>query len=208
MTNPLGLPDDAILARPSPLRELLGEASLYVKPVTLEGPEWGKLQGQTLGLRSLSAARPVEALGRAVEWCLKAPKLDRGDMHLEGSNEAGALDLVTRAQTLHLALVDPKPPHASITQKPEEVLDLFTAEQVVWLFERYSEVQQERSPIKHLADPAAVKEVAAALGKGFLSGTSLKSFDAATLRSICLELADQLSKRTTPPSSDTDSPNS
>jgi len=205
VTNALGLPDDAILARPSPLRELLATKPVHVTPVRLEDPLWGPLQGKTLGVRSLSAGQPVECVGRAIEWCLKTAKIDRADLYTD--NGGAALDLITRVEILHLALVDTAPPYARLTDNPGEILELFTAEQVVWLHDRYGEVQQARSPIKHLADPEKIKEVAAALGKGFLSPTSLKSFDAGTLRSISHELVELLLKQTMPPSSGTGSPN-
>lgn len=204
MTNPLGLPDDALIERPSPLAELLGEAPVFVRRVDLTGEEWGRWQGQHVGLRSLPNSTHAKAYGHAIAWLTGDAKLAREDLFSELG--AATLEIETRVQILAQALVSPEPPHARMVKQASDVRDRFTPEQVVWLFERYEEVQQQRSPIKAITDPAKVKELADALGKGFLPRTSVSSFDAGTLRRIMLELVDRHSTPTSPSSSDTCSP--
>lgn len=204
MTNPLGIPDEALLDRPSPLAELLGDAPIFVQRVELAGEEWGRWAGHHVGLRSLPNGAHAKAYGHAVAW------LTGGDVRLAREDlfsELGQVTLETevRVQILALALVSPDPPHARMVKSAGDARDRFTPEQVVWLFERYQDVQQARSPIKTLLDPERVKELADALGKGFLPTTSLKSYDAGTLRRICIALVDRLSKPTPPSSSDTSS---
>jgi len=204
VTNPLGIPDEALLERPSPLAELLGDAPVFVRRVELAGEEWGRWAGHHVGLRSLPTGAHTKAYGDAIAWLTAEARLTRED--LMADEGAASLEVETRVQILAQSLVSPVAPHARMVKSAADVRDRFTPEQVVWLFERYQEVQQARSPIKTLADPAKVKELADALGKGFLSATSLKSYDAGTLRRICIELVARLSTPTTPSSSGTSSP--
>ena len=203
-TNPLGLPDEALLERPSPLAELLGDAPIHVTRVDLAGAEWGRWEGHHVGLRSLPAGAQVKAYGHAIAWLKGEAKLSHEDLF--GDMGSASLEIETRVQILSQALVSTAPPHARLVKGPADVRDRFTSEQVVWLFERFEEVQQARSPIKALTDPAKVKELADALGKGFLPTTSLKSYDTATVRRITTELVSLLLRQTPPSSSGTSSP--
>lgn len=203
--NPLGLPDEAVTRRPSTLREMLGHQALPYAVVTLDDASWGALYNKAVGLRALPAGRQSQAVGAAIRWLTTEGGFERADVFTEtGEN---ALELEFKVQLLAAALVSADDPKKRLVDGPADVRELFLPEQVQWLFERYLEHQRERSPIKAMG-PETIRQIAAELGKGYRPATSLKSYDAATLRSIVIELANQLLMRTTPPSSGTPSPTS
>ncbi len=208
MSNPLGLPDDAIVKAPSGLRLLSLRQMLGAGPVPhavhqLRGVAWGQLDGARVALRSLSTDEQERCVADALKWLTEGAKIQRADVYTETGEQA--LQVEFQVQTLARALVSADDPRKALCESAADVRELLTPEQVAWLFERYTEFQAERSPYQKLS-PEGVEEVATALGKGFLPPTSLSSYDAATLRSIVTALVNQRSTRTTAPSTDTPSP--
>lgn len=208
MSNPLGLPDDAIAKAPSglrllSLRQMLGNGPVPHATHTLAGAAWGPLDGTRVALRSLSTDEQERCVADALKWLTEGAKLQRADVYTETGEQA--LQVEFQVQTLARALVSGDDPRKPLCEGPADVRELLTPEQVGWLFDRYTEFQTTRSPYQKLT-PEGVEEVATALGKGFLPLTSLSSFDAASLRSIVTALVNRPSTPTTAPSSATPSP--
>lgn len=208
MSNPLGLPDDAIAKAPSALRQLtlrqmLGSGAVPHAVHTLQGGAWGPLDGTRIALRALSTDEQERCVADALKWLTEGAKLQRADVYTETGEQALAVEY--QVQVLARALVMPDDPRKALVEGAADVRELLTPEQVAWLFEQYTAFQATRSPYQKLT-PEGVEEVATALGKGFLPATSLNSYDAATLRSIVIALVSRPSVQTTAPSSLTPSP--
>lgn len=201
MPNALGLPDEALTKRPSSLRELLSIGKVPHAPVLLEGAAWGPLAGQRVGLRSLSADALTRSAGAAAAWCCAEAGLDRRDLYTDVGSES--LEIEYRVQVISRALVHAEDPSRPMVDGASDVRELLTPEQVTFLFERFLEFQQTRSPYEVLGDSAKIEELARDLGKGFRPLTSLRRYDAATLRAIITSLVNRPAKPTPPRSSDT-----
>lgn len=204
MPNSLGLPDEVVQKRPSSLREWL---SLQKPPhivVDLRGEGWGGLNGQRVGLRSLSAGAMSECVGAAIAWCAKNAGIGHEHLYTEVGQES--LEVHTRVELLARALVQPDDSERPFVEGPADVRELLTPEQVTWLFERFSDFQITRSPYELLQEHGGLERVVDDLSKGYRSPTSLNSFDGVTVRRISAALVARLARQTMPSSSASSSP--
>ena len=154
--------------------------------------------------RALAVKELEEAHAEAVKWLVGVGGHQREDLISNTGDSVMELEVMT--QLLARALMDPDKPREAFAKDVASLRETFFSDEIEACFREYSAFQAERSPLRGIRSAEELREVVEALGKGQTSQINLLRFDAISLRSITLSLADRVSKLTRPSSSDTSPP--
>lgn len=185
----------------SPLRKLVGD-----KPImhdTVEFPGSGNRFGSDsrVGIVAIPVGGRLAALGEAYKF-LTGPMGNPAEF-LSYGNGAAMLNTESQVQLLARTLRDPSDPSKPFAADVAELRQLLDADECDYLFDRVLQWDAQRSNFAKMPSLKEAEELFDALGKGIASRTSLKRYDAISLRSMITALAVQHSKRTQTRSSGT-----
>lgn len=187
----------------SPLAKLLGDAPVAHRKVEGFEGAGGRFKGVPLSLVALSGDVQERATSDAAKH-LVAVGFNREDLYTEIGE--GLFGYEIKVRLLSRALRDGNDPTRLFAESADELRKTLEADEVAALFEHLLDYQEERSPLSRARSWEEVEALLVAVGKGLAPGTSLNSFDAASLRFMLRELAARWVTLTKPPSSDTSLP--
>lgn len=187
----------------SPLAKLLGDAPVAHRKVEGFEGAGGRFKGVPLALVALSGDVQERATSEAAKH-LVAVGFNREDLYTEIGE--GLFGYEIKVQLLSRALRDGNDPTRTFAENADELRKTLEADEVAALFEHLLDYQEERSPLSRARSWEEVEALLVAVGKGLAPGTSLNSFDAASLRFMLRELAARWVTLTKPRSSDTSPP--
>lgn len=196
--------NDFVVGGASPLRRAL--SGTQDKPRLVEWPEGSRsrLASIPLALKLLDNDTRARATAEALRWLTSPLPGGAGlpEEYVYSDEGRAELGLETKLQILAAALVEPATSNRA-ARDANDLRQLLDADEVAYLFERYLELQQERSPFTSAESWEKVEALVTSLGKGTTPPSSLSGYDSTSLRLIALSLVRRLRTQTRDSSSPT-----
>lgn len=183
----------------SPLRRALGGKAMASALVDIPPESPSRLRGVPLAVRMLTDEERALAHAAALTWVRSVAGFTSEYVHSPHGGEE--LEVEIAVQTLALALVDPST-QSPVAKDADDIRKTLTSQEVVFLYERWHDLVQERSPLQKKNHDELMEELDA-MGKGTIPLSSLNGYDSASLRIIVRELVGRHARQMSGSSSDT-----